>query len=111
MGTCIIVPGRDRQNFYRLSKFRGFMAKNLPLFLDVAKLRLPVKMGTNMDVRFGREWVVGWLWGWGGVGVGWGGVGGSGEGIFLLSEMCRQITVFKMTTVDSHADYLDSVSK
>ena len=64
--------------FFLVSRFCTSKWKNIGSF---------AKIVTSMDVRFGREWVVGWL----GVGVEWGG----GEGIFLLSEMCRQITVLK----------------
>ena len=62
-------PGENSQihKNFNFPKFRGFMPEKLPIFLDFANSCLPLKkkyplfakMGTSMDVRFGREGGVG----------------------------------------------------
>ena len=70
----LMKTGRYMQKFYPFSKFCGFMSEKWVLFL-ISPLPLEnypffSKMGTSMDVRFGREW--GLRWGGLGDGGGWG---------------------------------------
>ena len=55
--------GRYTQNAYPFSKFRRFMSEKLPLFLDFANSRLPLKKnpflresGYERGIGFDREW-------------------------------------------------------
>ena len=57
------IAGRYMRNVYHFSKFRRFMPEKLPLFLDFANSRIPLKnylflrdSGYERGKRFDREW-------------------------------------------------------